>query len=514
MSVVQQEGLQKAQDNVEYLAGFIWAYGQIAQGNPFIPLRIPQSRITDLEELLGASIKASLDGLDAKTRIMGFAYSANQSVVMDFMLAKLLVGNQPVMAPIYQDAPLSPGNDPREPRMQEPLWELRCATIWLKQNDGSYVGQAAADDWTNNASIGANVLLTDAERGIIRAGLLPQDLLSIAEQDKVDYAARQAAVQSNLRAFPTLPADLTRFAPIMGCINPYPPYGTPDKAFLNAVSGDFDLYAAWPGSGRNVSPLESLVRANEQISPTASALLGPVLLKPFARCLTANPNVIIEFIVANPVEHPELGNINPLVKAVAEYLNAQIYYYYNNPNAQIPSPVGYMNEAVNAAFHSDEGGRLKTKDMDLPVAMFVPEQFEMTAQLPNAQAAPLRAMLVSHCTTFLQAIMAFRTLCLVPVQAAWFAVLMEEAASDWNSQAMGAMMQELVLGPRPQNGYSNAQINAYAGLRRAFTNIFGVYDGKADGTGGEFPAYIGPVQTAADLANLLAPFDALTTAPQ
>lgn len=121
------------------------------------------------------------------------------------------------------------------------------------------------------------------------------------------------------------------YIPVMAMVNPHPPYKQ-DQTYLNALTGDYDLFAVWPhkdlpeqddyriaGSGTHVNN-EGIIEAEK------ASNVGKVV-----------------------------GNISSRVYTVAQTFNS------------IMSSKGYKG---NLIYHSDECGRPYVEDVDLPIAVF------------------------------------------------------------------------------------------------------------------------------------------------
>jgi hypothetical protein len=221
--------------------------------------------------------------------------------------------------------------------------------------------------------------------------------------------------------------------------------------------------------------------------------------KPYARRLTINLNVIVEFVPdfadSSPLESSAYGNANAVVLKVADRLNAQVLSTFDNPPGSFESP------AVNVAFHSDEGGRPYTKDIGFPVALFLPDHLVNTGGGPKQTQARPVAQLIATNAAFLAAIMDLKANCLVPIQAAWLASLMLAAQAPDNEK-LAAPLRSLILGPLPPNKYTDLQEAAYQELYDAFLKIMGPLTEK-----GVFSKSLG---TAEVVRNQVIPlFDAL-----
>ena len=125
-------------------------------------------------------------------------------------------------------------------------------------------------------------------------------------------------------------AHRQRFETILGLANPNRAFQIPGpQAYLNAVTGDYDLFAIWPHRGAAV-PFDP--RGED---------------RRFAHPLAAD---------VRQREHPELGNISDRVHLAA-----------GKVNSMLAGPA--QRQMVH---HSDEGGRPGIRGIDLPVIAFVP----------------------------------------------------------------------------------------------------------------------------------------------
>lgn len=121
------------------------------------------------------------------------------------------------------------------------------------------------------------------------------------------------------------------YDPLLGLSNPHAPYAGA-RVHLNAVTGDYDLFALWPHKD------------------TAAA-------KDY-RMAGMNPDITDQQIING--EHPNLGNITERICEVAQLVNSQMA-------ARLEA-----KEKPNRVFHSDEAGRPFIDDVDLPAAAFIP----------------------------------------------------------------------------------------------------------------------------------------------
>jgi hypothetical protein len=202
---------------------------------------------------------------------------------------------------------------------------------------------ATLDPTTTNA---ANAALTDLwNRSSARYRRLPTSLQEVRDQ---------------------------RWRPVVAPINPHPPYSPTDpRAYLNSLTGDFDLFAVWPALlGGSVLTLADLARVSDRYwakkAQQTAGLFMPVPGKPAAVAAVANQRFIIDCPPSPTeadnepgIEDPDTGCINPAVELVAGTVNSLI----------TQEPDGYRR---NACFHSDDGANPFFDALDWPIAMFVP----------------------------------------------------------------------------------------------------------------------------------------------
>jgi hypothetical protein len=107
------------------------------------------------------------------------------------------------------------------------------------------------------------------------------------------------------------------YDPVMALVNPHPPYSRRDAAYLNATTGDYDLFGVWPPGG------DPIIDDQRRIGK-----LGQ--------------------------EDPNVGNITNRVFEVAQLINSEI--------AQRPR----RDVIPNRVFHSDEAGNPFSPDLAFP----------------------------------------------------------------------------------------------------------------------------------------------------
>ena len=121
------------------------------------------------------------------------------------------------------------------------------------------------------------------------------------------------------------------FDPVMGLENPHQPYSGA-KAYLNCVTGDYDLFAVWPYSDLSE--------------------------KDDRRMAGMRPGIQDRQIFAR--EHPDLGNISNRIYEIGQMVNSEI------------AARSHQTVKPNRVFHTDEAGRPRIGAIDLPAAAFTP----------------------------------------------------------------------------------------------------------------------------------------------
>jgi len=203
--------------------------------------------------------------------------------------------------------------------------------------------------------------------------------------DPVTIPSTGPALTECLRALLTIPTlngldqllappdDSKKWTRISGIQNPYPAYSGSD-AYRNAVAGDYDLFAVWPGL-----PATSMRRTSEYNSPALKrgAVPAPEPLfekvpgRRFCVSLAFSPNVLIDvvpgFAELSEIEDPEVGNISEHIETTAQVLNSFVSSAYLSPSG--------AEVNANVAFHSDECGRPGVTEVEYPVAAFLPSVY-------------------------------------------------------------------------------------------------------------------------------------------
>lgn len=184
--------------------------------------------------------------------------------------------------------------------------------------------------------------------------------------------------------------DTDNWKTVDGLMNPYPPNkpfldeaGTQPNPnyYLNAVSGDYDLFSVWPiippGGFLDLIRVTEEPNANQVArkveyknwddEPLANRIyLSPVPGKGLTLELIKSREVYIEFIPdgddIKELENAYKGNINKIVEEAVGFLNSFVGDLYPGTSS-------------NVAFHSDEGGRPFVNDLEYPIAFFLPSAF-------------------------------------------------------------------------------------------------------------------------------------------
>jgi hypothetical protein len=152
-------------------------------------------------------------------------------------------------------------------------------------------------------------------------------------QWKAEHGARVQLVQfTKPRVHRGFEFEKVYYDPLLGLSNPHAPYAGAN-AYLNAVTGDYDLFGLWP---------------HKDTAPVMDTRMAGM-----------RPDITNQQIVEG--EHPLLGNITNRVYEVGQLVNSQMA-------ARLAS-----KKKPNRVFHSDEAGRPFIDDVDLPAAAFIPK---------------------------------------------------------------------------------------------------------------------------------------------
>lgn len=162
----------------------------------------------------------------------------------------------------------------------------------------------------------------------------PQELAEWTEYNKL-VASMSAANATG---------EYAGYRPVMALTNPYPPFAAP-LTYLNAVTGDFDLFAVWPRKGKEadfrvrIGGMQQGTTAGDIDRAEKASSIGRVV-----------------------------GNISNGVYLIDQLLNAVMV-------AQT------RQDKVNRVFHSDEGGRPGIGAIDGSVAFVPPAAPDTTGKV-------------------------------------------------------------------------------------------------------------------------------------
>jgi hypothetical protein len=359
---------------------------------PFIPLQLFDARKQEVLRDIGVQKLFSNDvyGIASHTRKSGDGKEA--TVHMEFLLKKA-------------------GKDARG----ADLWAVYHGRVFFKKlNEEKKLDEAWSDFFEEKISY----LKIEEDEHVIKSrkenqGMRVGDLIK-AQPDGLVTKDEPLVVQASTEAKTFLDAEFKRleitagsagdFYPLYVAQNPFPPFSLEKEKYKNAVTGDYDLFAVWP-----VRPdigWEDLVRLsdlqiqwqdqlenkkkNKEGLARKEGFFLSVPAKPFALELRASPDVFIEVIPGfdelEQWEDPETGNINTAVSTAAQILNSFVYAHMlqvaggseTEKNASPEEQAAHEKirssfSYANMAFHSDEGGRPGIDEIDLPVAVFLPE---------------------------------------------------------------------------------------------------------------------------------------------
>jgi hypothetical protein len=263
--------------------------------------------------------------------------------------------------------------------------------------------------------------------------------------------------------------------PIQGIQNYYPPFSG-DDAHLNAVTGDYDLFACWPKI--HSGGLEDLIRGSERLA-TRDTLFSRMSSKPYSLRASTTPNVFVEVIptfkeLADKrskglsADHSSFGYVNDLVLLVAGTLNS----FVNSVNLGAEDPRPSTLNGRNVAFHGDEGGRPNIVEVDYEVAAFVPKILMaagtvakdlMGEEAGNENEQNEQMFLITNHVELLTLINAVKPHCYVPLNFAWLYAFLVDERSD----------AEVVKGLLKEVFWKDAADSTHAKLKDAFTKLFG-----------------------------------------
>lgn len=234
-----------------------------------------------------------------------------------------------------------------------------------------------------------------------------------------------------------------------GIQNPYPPYSTNETKYLNAVTGDYDLFAVWPKipllgfdllprlteiDKSSVSMMTDADIAWKQYLEKEEALMPdlteqtksvklfvPVAGKNLSLELTKSRFVYLEIIPTyheiGKSESPDFGNINEGVFQAGATLSNFVNLQY-----------GGQKETPNAAFHSDEGGRPGLEEIEYPSAVFLPADLaRKVAEQPEGKLPEnKRIILLQSHNDFLDLINLLLGECYITLNSAWVFTLFKD----------------------------------------------------------------------------------------
>ncbi len=305
---------------------------------------------------------------------------------------------------------------------------------------------------------GKQVLLPLKEEGIQLGDLWPDDdsAASVVKALKETWDSLKSDL--NLKERPTAFTKTSVFYPIKGIQNYYPPFAD-DEAYLNAVTGDYDLFACWPMIPRG--GLEELTRGDERTA-TRDTLFTKIPRNRYSLQTTASPNVLVEVIPTfkeleeSERSHPSFGYIsNDRVLRVAGMLN------------HIAAFLSASDTIRNVAFHGDEGGRPEIYEVEYAVAAFVPKSV-MGAAGEDLMGAGVgekdeQMFLITNHVELLTLINAVKDHCYVPLNFAWVYDLLTYEGDD--VEDVKALLKEVF--------WTEAADSNHKILREAFSNLFG-----------------------------------------
>jgi len=365
---------------------------------PFIPLKLFDNR--KKEVLADASIQSRWD---FKTDVVGIAShkktingNKEHTVLMEFLL-----------------------RNTGENAKGEPLWSAYHGRVFFKElDDSGDLKETWSDFFEEQISYltvdrqGKHVVKSKGKKAGIRVGELlesqPEALVKHEEPIRVDAPVGAAAMlDTQLKALgvDVGSSPVGNFYPIYVAQNPFPPYVEEEDLYKNAVTGDYDLFSVWPvrpGIGwEDLVRLSDLqIQWGDQLGTKQKIKEGlarkesffvSVPAKPFSLEFKASPDVYVEVIPGfeeiEQWEDPETGNINTAVATAAQTLNSFIFALMlqvaggtESETKDTKSDEYKKKEEIrrkfsyaNVAFHSDEGGRPGIDDIDLPVAVFLPD---------------------------------------------------------------------------------------------------------------------------------------------
>lgn len=125
-----------------------------------------------------------------------------------------------------------------------------------------------------------------------------------------------------------------RYVPVLAMTNPNANYSKPEELYLNAITGDYDLFSVWPqgtsSQDKRVSGMSSQTTDKQIVAGENQSKIGQTV-----------------------------GNISERIYLIGQLINSEM--------------VSLTKQTPNRVFHSDEGGRPFVGSVDLPVAIFTPD---------------------------------------------------------------------------------------------------------------------------------------------
>ena len=473
---------------------------------PFLPLRISNNRVDELQKVDPRLIVVALD----KDRKVGFAFDKDKTVVMSFLLMRVMTtftdkdGQRTTLPDVVNAWDVlcgsvcinqeirQPGSDkqhpgPLYPSIQQKLsnncWRVDT-TVWpFKVQEPKEAAQIAFE-----RLVGKSDPMTPEDKNALASALA-------TEWPKFKQSA-------GITWLPDTYDTSKPFVPVFGVGNPFA-HITKDNTrdWRDTVTGDYDLFAVWPRKPadtiRQPPTITDMMRVSEQPLPAKGwALLDPVAGKPLTRRPRFNSNLLIEFVPDDLREDPALGNISFAVASAAMLFNSAVYGALMAKLTEGEKPF-YPDK--NKAFHSDEGGRPFITEIEFPSVFFHPDM--TISKVRNEKEFQILISFAMQNS-------------IVPIQAVWLAVLMFGAENGSSNPkvvpAAPAAVMQLILGP-PRTSqrfvgdfYTPAQVSAYNQLKNALGAALGDFNPDKR----EFARTIGTTQ---ELQQLFSTIDEIVT---
>jgi hypothetical protein len=205
--------------------------------------------------------------------------------------------------------------------------------------------------------------LADAQKNAPKTALTEKEKQKVT--DALGYVwkrLREEAVDPKNRP-QGVAAKYEHYVPVLAMVNPHKEHDKAPFLHLNAVTGDYDLFALWPSAGNTA--LAGGAQANEQLDQ---------------RVVPMKPGISPEDVKKGESKSPVgavLGNISERVQWIAQIINQEIA---NIPLAKKGSDASAGSETpglplralVNRIYHSDEAGRPGIDAVD-DAAVFTPD---------------------------------------------------------------------------------------------------------------------------------------------